>query len=101
MKDNNQHARKVHHRTKTDKKQKHLDLVKKLMKQADPIELEKQYSQAALMNMTLQNNLSMSPGANPNKTLNLLGESLEVDAYHGGNEHHHMVLDENDSVFLT
>ncbi len=43
----------------------------------------------------------MSPEALANKTLNLLGESLEVDAYHGGNDHHPMLLDENDSLFLT
>jgi hypothetical protein len=43
----------------------------------------------------------MSPEAIGNKTLNLLGESLEDDAYNGGNENHAMILDENDSLFLT
>jgi|LauGreDrversion4_2_1035121.scaffolds.fasta_scaffold862971_1 hypothetical protein len=77
-----------------------MELVKKLMKEADPEEVEKQVNNL-LINMTLQNNQSMSPDAIANRTLNLLGDSLEVDAYHGGHENHPMLLDENDSVFLT
>lgn len=72
-----------------------MELVKKLMKEADPQELERQANNM-LMNLTQQ-----TPEAIANRTLNLLGDSLEVDAYHGGNEHHPMLLDENDSVFLT
>lgn len=80
-----------------------MDLVKKLMKDSDPVELEKFYSQAMLnlTDLNTQNQVSPAAAAAANKTLNLLGDSIEVDHYHNGDVGHPMLMDENDSFFLT
>jgi hypothetical protein len=54
-----------------------------------------------LTELNTHNQVSPAAAAAANKTLNLLGDSIEVDAYHNGEVGHPMLMDENDSFFLT
>ena len=94
------HKRSNKFNSESYQKWQHMDLVKKLMKDSDPVELEKFFSEAMLNLTDLNTQNQVSPAA-ANKTLNLLGDSIEVDAYHNGEVGHPMLMDENDSFFLT
>ncbi len=74
-----------------------MDTVKKLIKEADPEELEKQYNQTLLLNMTkIQENPSV-----PHKDDSLDGYSQDYLELNQTQKRPLMLMDENDSIFMT
>ena len=74
-----------------------MDTVKKLIKEADPEELEKQYNQTLLLNMTkIQENPPV-----PHKDDSLDGYSQDYFELNQTQKRPLMLMDENDSIFMT
>ena len=73
-----------------------MDTVKKLIKEADPEELEKQYNQTLLLNMT-----KIQENAVPHKDDSLDGYSQDYFELNQTQKRPLMLMDENDSIFMT